>query len=93
MDDVVQKSYDLMGFFVRSKRDVNQERLHPKGVGMGLYPEYMSALKSFGAALQAHSKLVERGYAGSDSVQKQEAAKSLQKMIQLQEKLKSLRKV
>jgi len=92
MSDLIQRSYDLMGYFVRAKRYLNQERLRPSGAGTsGSYPEFTALLKRFGELMHTHKELVEKMHS-SDSVElREQAVKSLSVLLNLQRRLKQMR--
>lgn len=78
MNDLIERSYHLMGFFVRTKRFINQQRLRPQQeFGMNVYPEFLKRVQDFGRVMHQHKELVERSYVEKSEDLEQKALKSL----------------
>ena len=91
MDDLIERSYHLMGFFVRTKRFINQQRLRPQqGIENGMYPEFLKKVKEFGALMGHHKDLVELTHVNQSMELREKALKSLAVILKKKDEILSL---
>jgi hypothetical protein len=91
MSDLIERSYRAMGFFVRTKRFINQQRLRPQeSVQSGSYPEFLKKVKEFGVLMNLHKDLVEKMHTDKSLDLEQSALKSLWVILKKRDEIISL---
>lgn len=91
MEDLIQRSYHLMGFFVRAKRFINQQRIRPQeGIERGAYPEFLQKVKEFGVLMNMHKDLVEQAHTNKSLQLEEKALKSLGVVLRKRDEILSL---
>lgn len=91
MSDLIERSYRAMGFFVRAKRFINQQRLRPQeSVEVGSYPEFLKKVREFGVLMSLHKDLVEKMHTDKSLELEQAALKSLLVILKKRDEIISL---